>query len=86
MTEHHLIQNNTQGPDVSFNRVNLSLEHFGRHVDRGPQHGLGHVLGRAQVLAEAEIAQLDDPVVEEDIVGLHIPVHDVVLVEDLECI
>lgn len=84
MAEDHFIEDDAEGPDVGLVRVDFALEDFGGHVDGGAQHGLGHVLGRVEVLAEAEVPELDDAVVEEDVVGLHVAVHDVVLVEDLE--
>lgn len=79
----HLVEDDSQRPDVCFGAVDLSPEDFGRHVDGRPKHGFGHV-GLLQAFAEPEISELDDALVEEDVVGFEVAVHDVVLVEDLE--
>jgi hypothetical protein len=80
----HLVQHHSQRPDVCLVRVYFPFEHFRRHIDRRSEHSLGHLISGVEILAETEVTQLDDTVMEEDVVGLHVAVHDVVLVEDLE--
>jgi len=73
----HLVQNDAQRPDVSANIINESLEDLRCHVDGRPHHRLRHVALFQQLLAEAEVCQLDNSIVEEDIGGFQIPVQDV---------
>ena len=94
--EKHLVEHNTQGPDVSLHCVVLASKYFRSHVDGRPQHCFGHVLSWFQPLAEPEICQLDPAITKQNIFGLDVPVHDVVpiqnfeglekLPEDMECL
>lgn len=83
-SEQHLVQNDSQRPDVRPYVVDESLEHFWRHVDGRPDHGLRHVTLLQQLLAEPEIGQLDHPVVEEDIGGLEVSMQNVFGMQRLE--
>jgi hypothetical protein len=82
-SEDHLEEHHSDWPYICLIWVDFSLEDFWGHIDGGAKHCLGHLVGRVEVLAEAEIAQLDDAVMKENIIGLHIAVHDIVLIEDL---
>ena len=84
MSEQHLIKDDSQRPNICFIGVDLAFENFRGHVDGGAEHGFSHFVRRSEVFAEAEISEFDDAVVEENIVGLKVPMHDIVLVEDLE--
>ena len=82
--EEHFVEDHPQGPNISLGCVDLSSEHLWRHVDGRPQHSRSHVPLPQQVLAKSKVSQLQDTVVEEDVVGLQVPMHDVELVENLE--
>ena len=94
--EKHLVQHNTQGPDVSLHCVVLASEDLGSHVDGRPQHCFGHVLSWFQPLAKTKICQLDPAITKQNVLGLDVPVHDIVpiqnfegleeLPEDMECL
>jgi hypothetical protein len=84
LSKDHLVEHNSQGPDVCLCGVYFSLDDFGGHVDGGAEHGVDHVVLAFEGLAEAEVCDFDAPVVDEDVVGLDIAVHDVGAGEDLE--
>ena len=79
----HFVEDDADGPNIGLVGVDLAVEDFGGHVDGGAQHGFRH-LGFLETFAEAEITNFEDAIVEEDVIGLEVPMHDVVLVEDLE--
>jgi hypothetical protein len=81
---YHLEKDYAQRPDICFVGVYFSFEYFRRHVDGRTEHGFGHLVCGVEVFAESEVSKFDDAVMEEDVVGLHIAMHDVVLVEYLE--
>ena len=82
--EYHLVNHNSKRPNISFVRVDLSFEHFGCHIDGRSKHSLGHFICRVEIFAETEISKFDNSIVEEYIVWLHVPVHNVVLVQYLK--
>lgn len=76
----HLIEDDSDGPNVSLAIVVGSPEDFGSHIERRPQHGLGELLIGKQ-FGEAEISDFDLPVVHEDVGQFEVSMHDLVLVE-----
>lgn len=84
MPEKHLVKDDSQGPDISFIGVNLSFENLWCHVDWWAEHGFSHLISRVEIFTEAEVSELDDSVIEENIIRLEIPVQNVVLIKYLE--
>ena len=78
-----IVVDNAQRPNISLGGINLSPEDFRRHVNWRAQHSFSHV-GLFQAFTKSKISQLDNAIAEKDIIRLQIPVHDVVLVENLE--
>ena len=79
----HLIENDPEGPDIRPVVVYRPLQYFWSHVNGRAHHGLGHLVFE-HFLAEPKIGYLDDPVMEQNVVGLEIPVQDLFFVEQLE--
>lgn len=76
------VQQHSQGPDVDPLIVGSPLDDFRRHVVDGPTEGLPLVEGR--VSGPAEVGQLQHPVLDQYVLGLDVPVHDVLVVHVLE--
>ena len=86
----HLVQDAAQGIDVAPGR-DLALAHrlFRGHVVRGPERhaGLGHpgaAVGPAHGQRDAEVGDNRAAVVQHDVFGLDVPVHDTVAMRVVE--
>ena len=67
-----LEQGDAQRPHVRGDGVRLARDALRRHVVRGADEGVG-VAARAELAADAEVAQLDLPVAaQEDVGGLDV--------------
>lgn len=83
-SKNHLKQDYPKRPYIRLIRVYLSFEHLRRHINGRPKHGLSHFIRRVQILTEPKIPQLDDPVMKENIIRFHIPMHNIVLIQYLK--
>jgi len=70
----HFLEHASERPNVTFVRVWFILEEFGRHLVGGADAGVGEVARVVQDLGDAEVAQLDLAVFEEDVLGLEVAV------------
>jgi len=84
VAEEHAEEHYPQRPNVSLDGVRLSLQQFGRHVDGRAEHRPRNLILGLEGLAEAEISQLDGAVVEQQVFGFEVAVHDAVPVEQAE--
>lgn len=74
-----LVKHNPNGPKIRFGVVlAVSIDHFGSHGEGSAESGAGHFLAG---LSEAEVADDDGFVVDEDVGELEVSVHDVVLAQ-----
>lgn len=80
-TGQHFIENDTERVDVDLFAV-LSLANFGGHVVECTYAlGLAPSAGRADVLAQTIVANFYERVVDKDVGGLQIAVHDPLVVQ-----
>lgn len=81
---HHLEEHDTQRPDISLSGVGLTLDNFRSHIYGGTQHRVGNIVMVFEVFAETEVSHFYLTIVQENVVGFEVPVHDIVLVKDFE--
>mmetsp|Transcript_123541 Transcript_123541/g.357223 ORF Transcript_123541/g.357223 Transcript_123541/m.357223 type:complete len:283 (+) Transcript_123541:660-1508(+) len=69
------VRDDAERPDIYVDTIGLAPEHLGSHERRGA-HDADELeaVGVDRPAREAKVAQLDDAPVEEEVVGLHIPV------------
>lgn len=72
----HLVQDASQRPDIRFRVVGLVPPHFGAGVVGSARLGIGHALYVILHFGHVEVAQLVDPVTDEDVGALDVPVQD----------
>lgn len=76
-SKHHLIEHYSNGPNIGFDGIDLSLDDFGGHVYGGAEHRLCQLIGILEWFAEAEVCNLDAAIIHEYVIGLDVPVHDI---------
>ena len=86
MAKKHFIEDDSKRPNICFIGVNFSFENFWSHVDWRPEHGLSYILWGVQVLAKTKVTKFNDTVMEENIIGFQVPMHDIVFVQNLKSI
>lgn len=79
----HFIEDDPNRPNVCVGSIGLSSEHFGGHIQGRSQHSPRHAF-HSELFAEAEVGYLKMLSFNEDIFRLEIPMHDIVLSENLE--
>lgn len=82
-SEEHLIEYNSDRPNIGLAVIVSSPENFGSHVERRSQHGLSELLVGEQ-FGETEIGDLDLSVVHEYVGQFEVSMHDLMLVECFE--
>ena len=83
--EKHKLKCHAQGPDIAHTRLGLAFENLGRHeVRRALKCSDPCGLLLVNNLSHAKIRQLRIPVVQQNILRLHVPVDDSVLLHVLE--
>ena len=83
---HHPVEDHAEGPNVCLHGVGLAFEDLGSHVDGRTQHSFGHPVLVFQWLTESKVCDFEDAIVNEDVLGLDVTVHDVVFGQDLEAV
>ena len=80
------VDDDADRPNVGLQSILFLAHHFGGHGDDRPKDcAEGHFfsLSDGQHLGEAQVHDLQDPVVEHDVLGLEVPMEDVVFVHFL---
>jgi hypothetical protein len=81
-----LEQEDTKGPPVNCVVMAIPDDHLRGEVLRRPAEGVGLVFLALSHLGEAEVSQLQVPIlIEEDVLWLQVPVQNVLLVEMSKC-
>lgn len=82
-----LVEQDTQGPEISLERVALALHDLRRHVMRGADDGVSPVpVVALEHLGRAHINKVDLALVVDDgVLGLDVPVDDVLGVQVFDC-
>ncbi len=81
----HLVEDDSEGPDVGFETVGLALDDLGRKVVRSAHDGVGLGEGVFEDASDAEVAELDVVLAgEEDVLRLQVAVQDLLLVTVLQ--
>jgi len=82
----HLVQENPERPEIDGPCVALAQKQLWRQVLGGSTEGVGLLVETHVDLAEAEVAQGDVAlIVQENVLGLEVPVDDVHGVQGLDC-
>eukprot|EP00968_Pinguiococcus_pyrenoidosus_P002425 scaffold135_cov249-Pinguiococcus_pyrenoidosus.AAC.9 len=83
----HFVRDHAEAPPVDGFAVSNPIQNFRRHVLRGAAHALGTRRRLLDArLCKAKVPKLDVAIVlEEDVLGLQVAVHDVPRVEMLQC-
>lgn len=84
-TGKELIKEDTERPNVRGEGIGLKIENFRTHVQRSTANGGGHV-GVLEDGGETEVANFRSTIMEEDIFGLDIAVHNFLRMEIVHCI
>lgn len=75
----HFEEHHPQRPYIGLGRINLPLQYLRCHIYGRSEHSRRHILFRA--LTEPKIPQLKHPIMKQDIVGLQVPVHNIVFIQ-----
>lgn len=70
----YLVEDEPQGPYVALRGVRLALQNLNGHVERGSHYSLVLQLSVVELFAETEIANFINPVVDQNVFWLQVPV------------
>lgn len=73
----HFVEDTAQTPNIGGTGVLFAEKDLGRHVNGRAYHGARHVLAGIELFAEAEVCEFHLAVVEKDVGGLKVAVHDI---------
>lgn len=79
LPEDHLEEDDADRPDISLQAIGFLLHHFRCHGGDSSESGLLHFVEGVNFFGEAQVCDLIDSVMGENVLGLEIPVYDTVL-------
>lgn len=77
----HFVEAAAHGPDIAFVGVGLVFEELGAHVVGGSDAGVGKVARGVEDLGDAEVAEADAAIFEEDVLRFEVAVEDLLLMK-----